>query len=77
MPLTTLSEETSMREFENRVPRRIFGTSRQIKPEDDKHNDDVYKFYSSINIGRIIKSNAMGKTRSNMAQIRNYRSTKY
>jgi len=66
-----------MREFEKRVPRRIFGTSRQIKAEDDKHNDDVYKFYSSINIGRIIKSNTMGKTSSNTAQMRNYGSTKY
>jgi hypothetical protein len=35
-----------MREFENRVPRRIFGTSRHRKTEDDKHNDDVYKLYS-------------------------------
>jgi len=67
-----------MRDFKNnRVPRRIFGTSRQIKAEDDKHNDDVYKLYSSIYIGRIIKSNAVGETRSNTAQMRNYRSTKY
>ena len=48
-----------------------------MKAEDDKHNDDVYKFYSSICIGRIIKSNAMGKASSNTAQMRNYRSTKY
>jgi hypothetical protein len=66
-----------MREFENGVSRRIFETSRQIKAEDDKHNKEDYKFYSSINIGRIIKSNAMGKASSNTAQIRNYRSTKY
>jgi hypothetical protein len=37
------------------VPRRIFGNSSQIKAEDEKHNDVVYKFYSSINTGRIIK----------------------
>jgi hypothetical protein len=33
-----------MREFENRVPRRIFGTSRLIKAEDDKHGTKFMNF---------------------------------
>jgi hypothetical protein len=56
----TLREEHTLRVFENRVLRRIFGP----KWEEDGswrklHNDELYGLYSSPNIVRVIKSRRM------------------
>jgi hypothetical protein len=55
-----LGEENTLRVFENRVLRRIFGP----KSEEDGswrklHNDELYSLYSSPNIVRVIKSRRM------------------
>jgi hypothetical protein len=55
-----LREEHTLRVFENRVLRRIFGPKR----EEDKlwrklHNDELYSLYSSPNFVRVIKSRKM------------------
>jgi hypothetical protein len=56
----TLGEEHTLRVFENRVLRKIFGP----KMEEDGswrklHNDGVHSLYSSPNIVRVIKSRRM------------------
>jgi hypothetical protein len=52
-----LREEHSLRVFENRVLRRIFGPKRE---EDESwrklRNDELHSLYSSPNIVRVIKS---------------------
>jgi hypothetical protein len=55
-----LKEEHSLRIFENRVLRRMFGS----KTEEDGscrklHNDELHSLYSSPNIVRVIKSRRM------------------
>jgi hypothetical protein len=54
----TLREERTLRVFENRVLRRMFGPKRdEVTGEWRKlHNNEVYDVYSSPNIIRIIKS---------------------
>jgi hypothetical protein len=57
----TLKEEHSLRVFENRVLRRIFGPKRdEVKGDRRKlHNEELHKLYSSPNITRMIKSRKM------------------
>jgi len=54
----TLREERSLRVFENRVLRRIFGTKRgEVTGKWRKlHNEELNNLYSSPNIVRVIKS---------------------
>jgi hypothetical protein len=54
----TLREERRLREFENRVLRRIFGLTRdEVTWEWRKiHNEELNNLYSSPNIVRVIKS---------------------
>jgi hypothetical protein len=57
----TLREEHRLREFENRVLRRIFGPKRdEVTGEWRKlHNEELHDLYSSTSIIRIIKSRRM------------------
>jgi hypothetical protein len=57
----TLREEHRLREFENRVLRRIFGPTRdEVTGEWRKlHNEELRDLYSSRSIIRIIKSRRM------------------
>jgi hypothetical protein len=54
----TLGEKHSLRVFENRVLRRIFGPKRdEVRGEWRKlHNKELHDLYSSPSINRIIKS---------------------
>jgi hypothetical protein len=54
----TLSEEHRLREFENRVLRRIFGPKRdKVMGEWRKlHNEELHNLYSSPDIIRQVKS---------------------
>jgi hypothetical protein len=53
----TLEEEHTLRVFENRVLRRIFGPKREEDGSWRKlHNDELHSLYSSLNIVRMIKS---------------------
>jgi hypothetical protein len=53
-----LREERSLRVFENRVLRRIFGLKREaVTGEWNKlHNEELHDLYSLPNIVRVIKS---------------------
>jgi hypothetical protein len=56
----TLREEHRLRDFENRVLRRIFGPKREEEGSWRKlHNDEFYSLYFSPNIVRVIKSRRM------------------
>jgi hypothetical protein len=57
----TLREESRMRFFDNRVPRRIFEPKRdEIKGEWRRlHNEELNDVYSLPNIIRVIKSRIM------------------
>jgi hypothetical protein len=56
----TLREEHRLRDFENRVLRRIFGPTREEDGSWRKlHNDEIHSLYSSTNIVRVIKSRMM------------------
>jgi hypothetical protein len=55
-----LREEHRLRNFENRVLRRIFGPKREEDGSWRKlHNDEFHNLYSSPNIVRVIKSRRM------------------
>jgi hypothetical protein len=58
----TLREEHRLREFENRVLRRIFGPKRDEGTGEwrKSHSGDLHNFYSSPFIIRQIKSRRMG-----------------
>jgi hypothetical protein len=59
-----LREEHSLRVFENRVFRRIFGPKREEDGSWRKlHNDELHSLYSSPNIVKVIKSRRMRWTR--------------
>jgi hypothetical protein len=57
----TLREVHRLRVFENRVLRRIFGSSRDDVTGDWKklHNEELHNLHSSPNIIRMIKSRRM------------------
>jgi hypothetical protein len=56
----TLGEEHRLRDFENRVLRKIFGPKREESGSWRKlHNDELHDLYSSPNIVRVIKSRRM------------------
>jgi hypothetical protein len=56
----TLREEHSLRVFENRVLRRIFGPKREEDGSWRKvHNDELHSLYSSPNIVMVIKLRRM------------------
>jgi len=57
----TLREERKLREFENRVLRKIFGSRRdEVKGEWRRlHNKELNDLYSSPKIVRVIKSRRM------------------
>jgi hypothetical protein len=58
----TLREEHTLRVFENRVPRRIFGPKVDGVTEGYRklHNGELHNLYSSPSIIRMIKSRRMG-----------------
>jgi hypothetical protein len=57
----TLGEEHRLRDFENRVLRRIFGPKRDEEGSWKKlHHDELHSLYSSPNIVRVIKSRRIG-----------------
>jgi hypothetical protein len=57
----TLREEHRLREFENRVLRKIFGPKRDGVTGEWRrlHNEELYAMYSSPNIIRMMKSRRM------------------
>jgi hypothetical protein len=55
-----LREDHSLRIFENRVLRKIFGPKREEEGSWRKlHNDEIHSLFSSPNIVRVIKSRTM------------------
>jgi hypothetical protein len=60
----TLREEHTLRAFENRVLRRIFGPKRDEVTGEWRqlHNEELSDFYSSPSIIRIIKSRRMRRS---------------
>jgi len=58
----TLREERTLRMFENRVLRRIFGPNRDEVTEEWRklHNEELNDLYCSPKIIRVMKSRRMG-----------------
>ena len=53
----TLREESTLRVFENRILRRIFGPKRDENGKWRRfHNEELHSLYRSPNIVRVIKS---------------------
>ena len=53
----TLREESRLRVFENRIPRRIYGPKSDENGEWRRlHNEELHSLYRSPNIIRVIKS---------------------
>ena len=53
----TLRKESRLREFENRILRRIFGPKRDENRKWRRlHNEELHRLYHSPNIVRVIKS---------------------
>jgi hypothetical protein len=54
-------EEHTLRVFEDRVQKRIFGPKREEVVGDSRrlHNEELRNFYASPNIVRVIKSRKM------------------
>ena len=53
----TLREECSLRAFETKIMRRIFGPKRDVNGEWRRHhNEELHSLYRSPNIVRVIKS---------------------
>ena len=53
----TLREERSLRVFENRIPRRIFGPKRDENGKWRRlHNEELHCLYCSPNIVRVVNS---------------------
>ena len=53
----TLREESRLRVFENRIPRRIFGPKGDENGEWRRlHNEEFHILYRSPNIARVVKS---------------------
>jgi hypothetical protein len=53
----TLTEERTLRAFENRILRRIFGPKRDVDGEWRRiHNEELHSLYRSPNVARVIKS---------------------
>jgi hypothetical protein len=61
----TFREERRLREFENRVLRRIFGPKRDEGTRERRklHNEELNDLYSSLNIIRVINSKRMRQAR--------------
>jgi len=59
--LLTLREELRLREFENRVLRRVFGPKRdEVRGSGEKlHHEGISDLYSSPNMFRVIKLKRM------------------
>jgi hypothetical protein len=58
--LLTLREKHRLRDFENRVVRRIFGAKREEDASWKKlHNDELHSLYLSLNIVWMIESRVM------------------
>jgi hypothetical protein len=59
---STLREEHRLRLFQNGVLRRIFEPKREDMPGGCRrlHNEELYKFYASPNIIRVMKSRRSG-----------------
>jgi hypothetical protein len=57
----TLSKESRLRVFENRVLRRIFGPKRDEETGEWRrlHNEELLDLYSSLNIIRVTKRRSM------------------
>jgi hypothetical protein len=57
----TLREQHRLRVFENRVPRRIFGSKKEevARGWRRQHNEELLKLYTSLNIIRELKSRRM------------------
>jgi hypothetical protein len=56
----TLREEHRLRDIQNRVLRKIFGSKKEEDGSWRKlHNDELHNLYSSPNIVRVIKSRRM------------------
>jgi hypothetical protein len=60
----TLREEHTLRVFENRVLRKIFGHKREEVPGGWRrlHNEELHNLYASPNTIRVIESRLMGLT---------------
>ena len=53
----TLREESRLKVFENRIPRRIFGPKTDENGEWRRlHSEELHSLYHSLNIVRVIKS---------------------